>query len=58
MNKNKKMIGKFKVEYPDKMIKKFICVKPKVYCCVFDDEKELKTLKGIKKSVVKKEINQ
>ena len=53
---NKKVIGKFKDETGGHPIKEWIGLRPKMYSLKLMDDKEKKTGKGIKKSVLKKEI--
>ena len=49
-NKNKKVIGKFKIETPKNIwIDKFICLRSKCYACKCGDDSKNK-LKGISKS--------
>jgi hypothetical protein len=55
-NENKKVVGKFKDETGVVPIREFVGIKPKVYSFKLDDDKDKKTLKGIKKGVVKREI--
>ena len=54
---NKKVIGKFKDEAAGKQITHFVGLRAKLYCFKIEGDKEEKKCKGIKKSVVKKEIN-
>ena len=54
---NKKVIGKFKNETSEKLITEFIGLRPKLYSFKTDDGKVKKTCKGVKKYVVKSEIN-
>ena len=51
-NKNKKIIGKFKIETPKKIwIDEFVCLRPKVYSFKCNDNKENKNkIKGISNS--------
>ena len=58
---NKKVIGKFKDEIGDKVIKEFVGVRSKVYAIMTEDPinnklNESKKLKGIPKMIVKKQI--
>ena len=53
---NKKVIGKFKDEAAGKPILEFIGLKRKMYCYKIES-KENKTAKGVKKNVVKSEID-
>ena len=55
-NRNKKVIGKFKDETGGHPIKEWIGLRPKMYSLKLDNDKEKKTGKGIKKSVLNKEI--
>ena len=52
---NKKVIGKFKDEAAGKIITEFAGAKPKMYSYK-TETKESKTAKGVKKSVIRKEI--
>jgi hypothetical protein len=54
--KNKKVIGKFKCETKGVPIKEFCGLRSKMYSMLLETGKEKKTGKGIKKSVVNKEI--
>lgn len=54
---NKKVIGKFKDESPNKQIIKFCGLRSKMYAMVYEDANETKKCKGVKKSVVTKDIN-
>ena len=53
---NKKVPGKMKNEYPDQQIKKFIGLRSKCYCLEVEEDEE-KRAKGVKKSVIKKELS-
>ena len=53
---NKKVIGMFKDEVEGKQITHFIGLRPKLYSFKVEDGKDKKKCKGIKKSVVEKEI--
>jgi hypothetical protein len=57
-NTNKKVIGKFKVEYSGTELIEFVGLRSKVYSILKDDPKysNSKKLKGIKKYIVKNEI--
>ena len=55
-NQNKKVIGKFKDETGGIPIQEWIGLRAKMYSLKLDDGHEKKTGKGIKKSVLKKEI--
>ena len=55
-NVNKKIIGKFQDEACGIPITEVINLKPKMYSYVKDNEKGLKTAKGIKKNVIKNNI--
>ncbi len=48
-NKNKRILGKFKLEHGDKEIEEFIALRSKMYSILFEDKTELKHLKGVKK---------
>ena len=54
---NKKVIGVFKDEVSGKQITHFVGLRPKLYSFKIEDEKELKKCKGIKKNVIKKELD-
>ena len=54
---NKKVIGMFKDEVAGKQITHFVGLRPKLYSFKIENEKELKKCKGIKKSVIKKELD-
>ena len=54
---NKKVIGMFKDEVAGKQITHFVGLRPKLYSFKIEDEKELKKCKGIKKNVIKKELD-
>ena len=54
---NKKVIGKFKDETHSIPITEFIGLRSKMYSYIKDDNNEAKTAKGIKKNVIKKDIN-
>jgi hypothetical protein len=62
-NTNKKVLGKFKDENNSLLITEFLALNPKVYSFKYQHEllnnevKNKKTLKGVSKTVVKKEIN-
>ena len=62
-NTNKKVLGKFKDENNSLLITEFLALNPKVYSFKYQHElannevKSKKTLKGVSKTVVKKEIN-
>ena len=64
-NTNKKVLGKFKDEMNTLLTKEFLALNPKVYSIIHQDmkttgeiiEKNKKTLKGVSKVVVKKEIS-
>ena len=53
---NKKVIGMFKDEVEGKQITHFIGLRPKLYSFKVEDGKDKKKCKGVKKSVVEKEI--
>ena len=55
-NANKKVIGKFKDETGGLPITEWVGLRAKMYSILTEDGKEKKTGKGIKKSVLKKEI--
>ena len=54
---NKKVIGKFKDETAGTPICEFVGLRPKMYSYIKDDNVGGKTAKGIKKSVIKNDIN-
>ena len=56
IGKNKKVIGLMKDELGGKIMKEFICLRPKMYSYRVE-ESEPKKCKGIKKCVVKKTIS-
>ena len=56
-NANKKVIGKFKDEACGVPITEFVGLKSKMYSYIKNDEKGRKTAKGIKKNVIKNNIN-
>ena len=56
IGKNKKVIGLMKDELGRKIMKKFIGLRPKMYCYRVE-ESEPKKCKGLKKCVVKKTIS-
>jgi hypothetical protein len=53
---NKKVIGKFKNEMNEKYITEFVGLRSKLYTYKSNDDKTGKRCKGVKKSVVKKEL--
>jgi hypothetical protein len=53
---NKKVIGKFKNESPEHQIIEFVGLRSKVYAYTTDNNKDHKKCKGVKKSVVKKDL--
>ena len=55
-NTNKKVIGKFKDETSGLPISEWVGLRAKMYSMLTEDGKEKKTGKGIKKSVLKKEV--
>ena len=56
VGKNKKVIGMFKDEVAGQQITHFVGLRPKLYSYIVEDGKNEKKCKGIKKSVVEKEI--
>ena len=52
--KNKKVIGKFKMEEGSNLIREFVGLRSKMYSVLFDNKKEMNKAKGVKKSEVKK----
>ena len=56
-NTNKKTVYKFKDETDGVPIREFVGLRSKCYSILLDDNVEKKTLKGIKKSCVKKNIH-
>ena len=55
-NANKKVLGKMKDECAGTPIAECVCLRPKMYSILKADEKNIKKAKGVKKSVVKKQI--
>ena len=55
-NANKKVLGKMKDECARTPISEIVCLKPKMYSIMKADEKTIKKAKGVKKSIVKKQI--
>ena len=55
-NANKKVLGKFKDECNGTPIAEFVGLRSKMYSILKADEKEIKKAKGVKKSVVNKQI--
>ena len=53
---NKKVLGKMKDECAGTPISEVVCLKPKMYSILKADEKNIKKAKGVKKSVIKKQI--
>ena len=53
---NKKVIGKFKDEASSKIITEFVGLRAKMYAFTTDDTYESKKAKGVKRSVVKNEL--
>ena len=56
MEKNKKVIGKFKDELGGKIMSEFCALRAKAYAFKLDDDNEIKKAKGTKKCIVKREI--
>ena len=54
---NKKVIGKFKDECAGTPIAEYIGLRPKLYSVLRTDEQIIKKAKGVKKYVIKKQIN-
>lgn len=54
--KNKKVIGKFKDENAGKPVSEYVGLHAKMYSMKTEDGKEKKTAKGVKRSVLAKEI--
>ena len=54
---NKKVVGKFSIEFEGKIIKEFCALKAKMYAFKLDDDKEKMTAKGCPKSSMKKQMN-
>jgi hypothetical protein len=48
---NKKVPGKFKLETMDKVAVEFVGLRSKLYSLLLDNDKEMKTCKGVKKCV-------
>ena len=55
--KNKKVLGKMKSETAEKPIVEYAGIRPKMYCINVANEYEIKKAKGIKKYIVKKDLN-
>ena len=54
---NKKVLGKFKDEFNGKIMEEFIGLRSKLCAYkIFENEKEAKKAKGVKKNVIQKEI--
>ena len=56
-NENKKVLGKMKDEGGGVPVAEFVALKAKMYSIMMGDEKNVKKAKGVKRCVVKKEIN-
>ncbi len=56
LNANRKVLDKMKDECAGTPIAECVCLRPKMYSIMTADEKNIKKEKGIKKSVVKKQI--
>ena len=56
-NLNKKVIGKFKDETDGNPIIEFVGLRSKMYSILLENNQEKKTGKGIKKCILKKQIN-
>ena len=54
--RTKKVLGKMKDECAGTPIAECVCLRPKMYTILKADEKNIKKAKGVKKSVVKKQI--
>ena len=54
---NKKVIGKMKDEMEGKEMEEFVGLRAKVYSCKLKDGCEIKKAKGVKRGIVKNEIN-
>jgi len=54
---NKKVLGKMKDECNGTPIAECVCLRPKMYSILKGDEKNIKKAKGVKKCVVKKQMN-
>ena len=54
---NKRVVGKFSIEFEGKIIKEFCALKAKMYAFKLDDNKEKMTAKGCPKSSVNKQMN-
>ncbi len=54
--KNKKVLGKMKDECSGTPIAECVCLRPKMYSILTEDQKNIKKAKGVKKCVVKKKI--
>ena len=56
IGKNKKVIGLFKDELGEKIMKEFCSLRAKTYSYLMDDNSEIKKSKGTKKCVIKREL--
>ena len=56
MGKNKKVIGLMKDELGEKIMTKFVGLRPKTYSYLMDDGNTDKKAKGIKKCVIKRKL--
>ena len=54
--RNAKVVGKMKDEFPKNVIIEFVGLKSKLYSILYDEDKWQNKAKGIKKSVVKRDI--
>ena len=53
---NKKLIGMFKDELGEKIMKEFCALRAKTYTYLMEDDNEMKKAKGIKRCVVKRRV--
>ena len=56
MEKNKKVIGKFKDELGGKIMTEFCTLRAKAYAYKLDDDTEMKKAKGTKKCILKRDL--
>ena len=52
---NKKVLGKMKDKCPGRVINEVVAIRPKMYS-IIENQENIKKVKGVKKNVVKKEI--
>ena len=56
IGKNKKVIGLFKDELGEKIMKEFVALRAKAYAYLIEDDSEHKKAKGAKKCIIKREL--